>query len=36
MTSGYDIFSCLRCDLVLSYRRPQGFDKAAKRNGDLP
>jgi hypothetical protein len=21
---GYDTFTCLRCDLVLSYRRPQG------------
>lgn len=24
LASGYDTFSCLRCDLVLSYRRPQG------------
>lgn len=33
--AGYDTFSCLRCDLVLSYRRPQGFTKAAKPDGDL-
>jgi hypothetical protein len=24
VASGYDTFTCLRCDLVLSYRRPQG------------
>jgi hypothetical protein len=34
--SGYDTFSCLRCDLVLSYRRPEGFAKRTKKSGELP
>lgn len=36
VASGYDTFSCLRCDLVLSYRRSQGLAKAAKHDGELP
>lgn len=35
VASGYDTFSCLRCDLVLSYRRPQGFANAKKQDGDM-
>jgi hypothetical protein len=34
--SGYDKFSCLRCDLVLSYRRPDDFAKPSKQGGELP
>ncbi len=30
VASGYDRFSCLRCDLVLSYRRPQGLPPTGK------
>jgi hypothetical protein len=29
-SSGYDTFTCLRCDLVLSYRRPQLFSAPGK------
>jgi hypothetical protein len=30
IASDYDTFTCLRCDLVLSYRRPQAFPTLGK------
>jgi hypothetical protein len=36
VASGYDTFSCLRCDLVLTYRRPQDFGKGEREGGELP
>jgi len=34
VASDYDTFTCLRCDLVLSYRHPQGDLEAAKPGQD--
>lgn len=33
LASGYDTFTCLRCDLVLNYRRPQGGVAAGANSG---
>ncbi len=36
LASGYDTFTCLRCDLVLSYRRPARSAKPAEGDRNAP
>ncbi len=36
VASSYNTFTCLRCDLVLSYRRPQTFPESGKPDRGRP